>query len=166
MYEKGAEVVRLYETLLGRDGFRKGMDLYFERHDGQAVTCDDFLAAMADANDADLSSFARWYSTPGTPTVTVQGVYDSAARTYTVTASQCVGKSPDAAPLLVPIATALLAADGKELPLRVDGQDLGTSTVWASRQARVVGTCYCVHLQSATPLLGVAAGAVVAGVGV
>ena len=71
VYEKGAEVVRMYERVLGKEGFRKGMDLYFERHDGQAVTCDDFRAAMADANGADLSAFARWYEQAGTPEVTV-----------------------------------------------------------------------------------------------
>lgn len=65
VYVKGAEVIRMYQTLLSREGFKKGMDLYFERHDGSAVTCDDFLAAMADANGRDLSQFARWYSTPG-----------------------------------------------------------------------------------------------------
>jgi aminopeptidase N len=72
VYEKGAEVVRMYQTLLGRDGFRKGMDLYFERHDGQAVTCDDFRAAMADANGRDLTQFERWYSQAGTPLVKPQ----------------------------------------------------------------------------------------------
>jgi len=69
VYSKGAEVIRMYSTLLSEEGFRKGMDLYFERHDGNAVTCDDFRMAMADANDVDLTQFARWYSTPGTPTV-------------------------------------------------------------------------------------------------
>ncbi|MEE4303722.1 MAG: aminopeptidase N, partial [Wenzhouxiangella sp.] len=68
VYEKGAQVVRMYETLLGRDGFRRGMDLYFERHDGQAVTCDDFRRAMADANETDLEQFERWYRQVGTPT--------------------------------------------------------------------------------------------------
>jgi aminopeptidase N len=67
VYEKGSEVVRMYQTLLGRDGFRKGMDLYFQRHDGQAVTCDDFRAAMADANGRNLDQFERWYSQAGTP---------------------------------------------------------------------------------------------------
>jgi aminopeptidase N len=73
VYEKGAEVVRLYDTLLGPEGFRRGMDLYFERHDGQAVTCDDFRAAMADANGLDLGSFERWYAQAGTPTVEARG---------------------------------------------------------------------------------------------
>ena len=77
VYDKGAEVVRMYQTLLGRDGFRRGMDLYFERHDGQAVTCDDFRAAMADANGADLDQFGRWYSQAGTPVLESRGEYDA-----------------------------------------------------------------------------------------
>ncbi|MCE1176127.1 MAG: aminopeptidase N [Burkholderiales bacterium] len=88
VYEKGAEVVRMYETLLGRDGFRRGMDEYFKRHDGQAVTCDDFRMAMADANGMDLTQFARWYEQAGTPRVHAQGRYDAAAQTYTLTLSQ------------------------------------------------------------------------------
>ena len=67
VYDKGAEVVRMYHTLLGKAGFRKGMDLYFERHDGQAVTCDDFVQAMADASGVDLTQFKRWYDLAGTP---------------------------------------------------------------------------------------------------
>ena len=78
VYEKGSEVVRMYQTLLGREGFRKGMDLYFRRHDGQAVTCDDFRHAMADANGRDLAQFERWYSQAGTPRVAVKTAYDAA----------------------------------------------------------------------------------------
>ncbi|MBS1175519.1 MAG: pepN 2 [Burkholderiaceae bacterium] len=88
VYEKGAEVVRMYETLLGRDGFRRGMDLYFKRHDGQAVTCDDFRMAMADANGVDLTQFTRWYEQAGTPRVHVQGTYNAATQTYTLTLTQ------------------------------------------------------------------------------
>ena len=80
VYNKGAEVIRMMQTLLGRDGFRRGMDLYFQRHDGQAVTCDDFVAAMADANGADFSQFKRWYHQAGTPELTVSDSYDPAAR--------------------------------------------------------------------------------------
>lgn len=93
----------MYQTLLGVEGFRKGMDLYFERHDGQAVTCDDFLAAMSDANDKDLTQFARWYSTNGTPTVTYDGKY--AEGKYTLTFTQ---KSTSESPLLIPISVGLL----------------------------------------------------------
>ncbi len=80
VYEKGAEVVRMYQSLLGREGFRRGMELYFERHDGQAVTCDDFRAAMADANDADLGQFGLWYSQAGTPVLESRGRYDAQAQ--------------------------------------------------------------------------------------
>jgi len=88
VYEKGAEVVRMYQTLLGVDGFRKGMDLYFKRHDGQAVTCDDFLAAMADANERDLSQFRNWYSQAGTPKVKVEESYDADKKQYQITLTQ------------------------------------------------------------------------------
>lgn len=88
VYEKGAEVVRMYQTLFGVDGFRKGMDLYFERHDGQAVTCDDFLAAMADANGRDLSQFKHWYSQAGTPRVSVLERYDLEGQRYELTLTQ------------------------------------------------------------------------------
>ena len=88
----GAEVIRMYQTLLGVDGFRKGMDLYFERHDGQAVTCDDFRAAMADANGADLAQFERWYTQAGTPTVVAQGSLDAAKGVYTLTLTQSVSE--------------------------------------------------------------------------
>ena len=93
VYEKGAEVVRMMQTLVGRDGFARGMTLYFERHDGQAVTCDDFAQAIADANPqselaAHLPQFKRWYSQPGTPHLNASGSYDAAARTYTLTVEQ------------------------------------------------------------------------------
>merc|ERR1719478_1781047 len=94
VYEKGAEVIRMYQTLLGKEGFRKGMDLYFERHDGSAVTCDDFRAAMADANGADLEQFERWYTQAGTPTVKAEGAYDAAAQTYALTLSQSTAATP------------------------------------------------------------------------
>ena len=89
VYEKGAEVVRMMQTLVGRDGFARGMTLYFERHDGQAVTCDDFAQAIADANPASelarlLPQFKRWYAQSGTPRVTARGRYDAPSRTYTL----------------------------------------------------------------------------------
>ena len=92
VYEKGSEVVRMQQTLLGRDGFRKGMDLYFKRHDGQAVTCDDFVAAMADANQKDLGQFKRWYSQAGTPRVKVEESF--VAGTYQVTLTQSCPATP------------------------------------------------------------------------
>ncbi|MEW5309288.1 MAG: hypothetical protein WDW38_001184 [Sanguina aurantia] len=134
VYEKGAEVVRLYDTLLGKDGFRKGMDLYFQRHDGCAVTCDDFRAAMADANGADLSQMARWYYTAGTPVVKVSTAYDAAARTFSISASQSTPPTPGQEhkeALLIPIAVGLLGPDGQDLPLTLSTspQSLGTTAV-------------------------------------
>ena len=89
VYEKGAEVVRMMHTLVGRDGFARGMTLYFERHDGQAVTCDDFAQAIADANPGSelaqqLDAFKRWYAQAGTPRLTARGSYDAEARRYTL----------------------------------------------------------------------------------
>jgi aminopeptidase N len=92
VYEKGAEIIRMQQTLLGRDGFRKGMDLYFKRHDGQAVTCDDFVAAMADANQKDLSQFKRWYSQAGTPRVHVKESFEDGC--YQVTLTQSCPATP------------------------------------------------------------------------
>jgi aminopeptidase N len=127
IYEKGSEVVRMYQTLLGRDGFRKGMDLYFARHDGQAVTCDDFRAAMADANDRDLSQFERWYSQAGTPRVSVETRYDEAGRKYEMTLSQSCPPTPGQVkklPFHIPVAVGLLDRRGKDMPLYLDSQTL------------------------------------------
>ena len=125
IYEKGAEVVRMYQTLLGRDGFRKGMDLYFARHDGQAVTCDDFRAAMADANGRDLSQFERWYSQAGTPHVQVQTHYDAASHTYEITLTQT---SHYDLPLHIPVAIGLLDAQGKDMTLHLEGKKLANKS--------------------------------------
>ena len=130
VYEKGAEVVRMYETLLGKDGFRKGMDLYFERHDGQAVTCDDFLAAMADANGADLDAFKPWYSQAGTPAVNVSTAYDADAETFTLTCTQSIPDTPgqkDKRTVLMPVAVGLIGPDGADLPLTLEGDDAAAS---------------------------------------
>jgi len=123
IYEKGAEVVRMLQTLLGRDGFRKGMDLYFQRHDGQAVTCDDFRAAMADANGRDLTQFERWYSQAGTPRVTATTIYDSAAQTLTLELEQFCPPTPGQPlkqPMHIPVAVGLLNADGRDVPLQLE----------------------------------------------
>ena len=113
VYNKGAEIIRMYHTLLGKDGFRKGMDLYFERHDGSAVTCDDFLAAMSDANGKDLSQFSRWYSTPGTPIVKHEHSYDAATKKWSITLTQT---SNSEEPLHIPVSIGLLDKEtGKEV---------------------------------------------------
>ncbi len=130
IYEKGAEVVRMMQTLVsapgdeeGRQGFAKGMKLYFERHDGQAVTCDDFAQAIADANPQSplaqmLTQFKRWYSQAGTPRVHAQGSYNSNEQSYTLTLSQSCVKTPDQnhkEPFVIPVKVGLLNQQGQAL---------------------------------------------------
>ncbi len=129
IYEKGAEVVRMMQTLTSREGFAKGMKLYFERHDGQAVTCDDFAQAIADANPGSalaqhLPQFKRWYSQAGTPRVQARGQYDAANRSYTLTLSQTCPATPDQPvkePFVIPVTLGLLGQDGQALPLHLEG---------------------------------------------
>ena len=118
IYNKGAEVIRMQQTLLGKEGFRRGMDLYFERHDGQAVTIDDFVAAMEDANDVDLTQFKRWYSQAGTPEVTVKSDFGDGSLHLSL--SQTCPQTPDGhekLPFHIPIRVALYTTDGKMLPI-------------------------------------------------
>ncbi|MBW1830620.1 MAG: aminopeptidase N [Deltaproteobacteria bacterium] len=118
VYEKGAEVVRLYQTLLGREGFRRGLRHYLEKHDGCAVTCDDFRSALADANGVDLTQLDLWYSQAGTPLVRARGTWDEATAVYTLsfTQSQRVSPAePTASPLPIPIRVGLLGADGQDI---------------------------------------------------
>ena len=138
VYEKGAEVVRMYQTLLGREGFRKGMDLYFARHDGQAVQCDDFRAAMADANGRDLKQFERWYSQAGTPVVLAKSRYDAAARRFELTLAQRCPPTPGQAqklPFHIPVAVGLLGNSGKDMALTVEGEERGSTVVLELTQA-------------------------------
>ena len=126
VYEKGAEVVRMLQTLLGREGFRKGMDLYFQRHDGQAVECDDFRRAMADANGRDLSRFELWYSQAGTPRVTVETRYDPIGKSFELMLSQSCPPTPGQSkkqPFHIPIAVGLLDSGGNDMPLHLEGCD-------------------------------------------
>ncbi|KAG2426656.1 hypothetical protein HXX76_012967 [Chlamydomonas incerta] len=148
VYEKGSEVVRLYNTLLGKEGFRKGMDLYFKRHDGHAVTCDDFRAAMADANGVNLDTLGTWYSQAGTPHLHVATSYDAVSQTYSLTCKQHTPPSPgqdSKLPVLIPIKLGLLGPDGEDLPLKLrnaDGSvtDLGTTGVLRFDTAEAVFT--------------------------
>ncbi len=127
IYEKGAEVVRMMQTLVSREGFAKGMTEYFKRHDGQAVTCDDFAQAIADANPTSalstlLPQFKRWYSQAGTPRVKAHGVYDAAARTYALHLSQSCAATPGQPgkePFVIPIGLGLLNPQGHDLPLQL-----------------------------------------------
>ena len=136
IYEKGAEVVRMMQTLvaspndpMGRDGFAKGMTLYFARHDGQAVTCDDFAQAIADANPASalarlLPQFKRWYSQAGTPRLQARGHYDASAKTYTLDFSQSCAATPgqpSKEPFVLPVSLGLVGTSGATLPLQLQG---------------------------------------------
>ncbi|WP_282876325.1 aminopeptidase N [Pseudomonas peli] len=134
VYEKGSEVVRMIRTLVGAEGFRKGSDLYFARHDGQAVTCDDFIRAMEEANGIDLTQFKRWYSQAGTPRLEVSESYDAAANSYRLHFRQNCPATPGQAekqPFVIPVELALLDAQGRELPLQLVSEDaaVGTSRV-------------------------------------
>jgi aminopeptidase N len=123
VYEKGAELCRMLQTLLGRDTFRRGLDLYFERHDGQAVTVEDFVDAMADASDRDLSQFMLWYTQAGTPELACSLDYDARAKTARLAVSQVMPATPGQAkkePMLIPLKVGLLGPNGDELPLVLD----------------------------------------------
>ena len=132
IYEKGAEVVRMIQTLVGRAGFARGMKLYFERHDGHAVTCDDFAQAQADANpDSDLvqllPQFKRWYSQAGTPHLQASAHYDAQAHTYTLTLAQACAPTPGQAakePFVIPVNLGLVGPGGRDLPLQLADEAL------------------------------------------
>jgi aminopeptidase N len=129
IYEKGAEIVRMLHTLLGPETFRRGCDLYFERHDGQAVTIEDFVAAMAEAGGRDFTQFMRWYRQAGTPRVRVQGSYDASARRYRLEFSQSCPPTPECAakqPFLIPIRLGLVGSAG-DLQLHAPGLAAGAT---------------------------------------
>jgi aminopeptidase N len=120
VYNKGAEVIRMLHTLLGANTFRRGMDIYFERHDGQAVTCDDFVAAMETAWGGDLGQFKRWYSQAGTPELTVQAEYNADARQLTLTVEQScppTRESETKQPFFMPLAVGMLDDQGRTIPV-------------------------------------------------
>ncbi|WP_296893541.1 aminopeptidase N [Thiobacillus sp.] len=143
VYNKGAEVIRMMHTLLGRDGFRRGMDLYFQRHDGQAVTCDDFVAALQDASGIDLTQFRRWYARAGTPVLKAHSEYDDATRRYTLTLTQHLaptayekrltesGQPVIDGVLHIPVALGLVLPDGRDAPLQLadEPEAVGTTRV-------------------------------------
>jgi aminopeptidase N len=124
VYEKGAEVVGMLRTLLGPDDFRKGMDLYFERHDGEAATIEQFVQCFADVSGRDLTQFMLWYSQAGTPEVVVSGHYDAGTKTYRLEAVQTVPPTPGQAnkdPMVIPLAIGLVDRSGRDLPLKIAG---------------------------------------------
>jgi len=132
VYEKGAEVVRMLHTLLGAAGFRKGCDLYFQRHDGQAVTCEDFVKALEDANGVELKQFRLWYSQAGTPVLTVSQQYDSESQQLHLTIQQNCPPTPNQpvkAPLHIPVKLGLLATDGSAAQIHYNGSSQAEITL-------------------------------------
>jgi aminopeptidase N len=130
VYEKGAEVVRMIHSLLGSEAFRLGSDLYFERHDGQAVTCEDFVVAMEDASGVDLGQFRHWYSQAGTPELRVRDDYDPDTQRYTLHVEQSCPPTPgqkDKKPFVIPLAMGLLG-DAGNLPLHLEGSEPDSET--------------------------------------
>ncbi len=125
VYNKGAEVIRMMERMAGREKFRKGMDIYFERNDGKAVTCDDFVKAIEDGSGLDLRQFRNWYHQAGTPAVTAEGVYDEKNKTYALTLKQQTLPTPGQPikkPFVIPLEIGLLDRDGKDMPLTLSDE--------------------------------------------
>jgi aminopeptidase N len=140
VYEKGAELCRMLQTLLGRDGFRKGLDLYFERHDGQAVTVEDFVAAMADASGRDLSQFMLWYTQSGTPELACSLDYDARSKSARLSVSQVIPPTPGQnkkEPMLIPLKLGLIGANGDEIPLRLDGAPVSDGLIEVAAREQV-----------------------------
>ncbi|WP_158932965.1 aminopeptidase N [Acidisphaera sp. S103] len=139
IYNKGAEVIRMMATIIGRQAFRRGMDLYFARHDNNAVTIDDFARAMQDASGVDLEDFKLWYHQAGTPDVSVEDSYDPATKRYSLTIRQATRPTPgqpDKYPLVIPVAMGLLDGNGQEIATRLDGEPdttPGTRVLLATR---------------------------------
>ncbi|MGY0616125.1 aminopeptidase N [Vibrio sp. FJH11] len=127
VYEKGSEVIRMYHTLLGEEGFQKGMKLYFERHDGTAATCEDFVSAMEDATGVDLTQFRLWYSQSGTPTLRVGSEYNAQAKTYSLTVEQFTEATHDQSEkqaLHIPFDIELYDTKGQVIPLIINGESV------------------------------------------
>lgn len=139
VYNKGAEIIRMMATIIGRPSFRRGMDLYFERHDNAAVTIGDFVQAMEDASGIDMTDFKRWYHQAGTPEVSVEDNYDSARKRYTLIFRQSTAPTPGQPhkhPLVIPISIGLIDTNGQELPMRLDGEldaTLGTRVLMVTQ---------------------------------
>ena len=156
VYEKGAEVVRMIHTLIGAKKFRAGMDLYFQRHDGQAVRTEEFVQAMQDASGIDLAQFKRWYDQAGTPWLDVTQHYDATSRRYTLTVKQSCPLTPgqsEKRPFHIPLALGLLDIHGKDIPPRLEGEAQGQGTtrvlsVNKSAQAFVFADVPCAPVPS------------------
>ncbi|MDI7861240.1 aminopeptidase N [Rhizobiaceae bacterium n13] len=142
VYEKGSEVTRMIATILGRDLFKKGMDLYFERHDGEAATVEDFVKCFADASGRDLSQFSLWYEQAGTPLVTVSGAYDAAKSSFTLSLEQAIPATPGQAtkePMHIPLRYALILEDGSEAkPVSISGAEVTGDVLHLTERAQTV----------------------------
>jgi aminopeptidase N len=139
VYEKGAEVVRMLKTLLGPETFRRGMDLYFTRHDGEAATIEQFVQCFADVSRADLEQFMLWYSQAGTPEIVATGGYDARAKTYRLDVAQTVPPTPgqpSKEPMVIPFAIGLVGRDGRDLPLKLsDGREIERGVLTLTKPA-------------------------------
>ncbi|HEY6701959.1 MAG TPA: aminopeptidase N [Pseudolabrys sp.] len=139
IYEKGAELVRMVQSLIGREKFRSGMDLYFTRHDGEAATVEQFIQCFADASGRDLTQFMRWYSQAGTPEVTTRGHFDAVRRIYTLECKQTVPPTPGQPtkePMVVPLSLGLVGRDGRDLPLKIStGEPISGDVVILSKES-------------------------------
>jgi aminopeptidase N len=139
VYEKGAEVVRMLKTLLGPETFRRGMDLYFTRHDGEAATIEQFVQCFADVSRADLEQFMLWYSQAGTPEIVATGGYDARAKTYQLDVAQTVPPTPgqpSKEPMVIPFAIGLVGRDGRDLPLKLsDGREIERGVLTLTKPA-------------------------------
>src|SRR5713101_3214417 len=142
VYEKGAEIVRMLSGLLGRDGFRRGMDLYFTRHDGHAATVEDFIACFSDANGTDLTQFMRWYAQAGTPELAVTASFDKRRKTFRLDVAQTLPPRPGhpvSEPMVIPLVLGLIGKDGRDLPLvSADGRRIERGMVVVSRPAETL----------------------------
>ena len=140
VYNKGAELCRMLQTVLGKEGFRRGLDLYFERHDGQAVTVEDFISALGDANKTDLTEFLLWYNQAGTPGLEARITYSQAAKSARLTLSQSYSPIPDGAkrkPVPIPVRLGLLGGNGEDLPLNENGKPLRDGLVMLRKKKEV-----------------------------
>ncbi|HUU24687.1 MAG TPA: aminopeptidase N [Methyloceanibacter sp.] len=140
VYEKGAEVCRMLQTLLGRETFRKGLDLYFERHDGEAATVENFVSAMADVSGRDLTQFMLWYTQSGTPELACSLDYDPHTKSARLKVSQVVPPTPGQTskePMLIPLKVGLIGANGDELPLKLDGEELSDGLLEVTMREQV-----------------------------
>jgi len=163
IYEKGAEVIRMLHTLIGAAKFRQGMDLYFARHDGQAVTCEDFVCAMEDASGCDLAQFRRWYSQAGTPHIKVVTHFDDVTATYSIDVEQYfTAGAENKQPMHLPLAVALLDGNGQGMPLHLQGDDRSAAAD-ASHSERVLEVTltqqtFCFEQVSSKPVLSLLRG--------